>query len=282
MSFKFRKIFARDSLFVKVKESHNNDHAYFQEYANNLTKQSGKAKNNESGKGRSYANYLIRLVIFYQEFFGEEIGELLTFTTLKKIEKVIQSDNFNKYNHEEGHFPSATFNCYVSCVTHLNTEKERRVDFQLNEDLVTTRIEDNYEMNNTIVGVQKRKEKIIIGDVSTYPRSRKESLYAKRRSNWKCDVNPNHITFLNNADAKPYMEAHHLIPMSVQDYFEYTLDFADNIVCLCPNCHRKIHHAIDSEKSEIIKFLFENRENRYRKYSIDINFKKILSFYEII
>lgn len=93
-----------------------------------------------------------------------------------------------------------------------------------------------------------KKEKIKNGDILTYPRKKEESLEAKRRSNWQCELNSNHITFISNANKKPYMEAHHLIPMSAQDYFDYTLDFADNIVCLCPNCHRKIHHATDEEK----------------------------------
>lgn len=283
MSFKFRKIFARDYLFKKVKEAHRSDHAYFQEYAGNLTKKAGRAKNNKSGKGRSYADYLIRLVIFYQEFFEEEINNLLSFTTLKKVEKVVRSDNFKKYNDNEGRFPNAAFNCYVSYITHLNAGKEEVIDFQLNKSLeAISNEESNKKTHTTIVSAQTRKEKIITGDVSTYPRKREESLEAKRRSNWQCDINPNHKTFISNANGKPYMEAHHLIPMATQDYFESTLDFADNIVCLCPNCHRKIHHALEAEKKEMLKFLFKKRETQYYRYGIEIDFKRILNFYEIV
>lgn len=32
-----------------------------------------------------------------------------------------------------------------------------------------------------------------------------------------------------------------LIPMQHQCDFEYTIDFADNIIPLCPTCHRRIH-----------------------------------------
>lgn len=280
LPFQFRKILAKDSLFIKVKEIHKNDHAYFQKYADNLTNQSGRAKSKKSGKGRSYADYLIRLIIFYQEFFDNEINDLLTFTALKEIEKVVLSEEFKKYNENENRFPNATFNCYISCVTHLNAEKEDVVDLQLNESLdETINGEDN---TNTIIEVaQIRKEKIKNRGVLTYPRNIEESLEAKRRSDWKCEVNPNHITFISNANKKPYIEAHHLIPMSAQDYFEYTIDFADNVVCLCPNCHRKIHHAIDEEKKEILKSLFKKRERKYYKYGIDINYRKLLRFYEI-
>lgn len=59
------------------------------------------------------------------------------------------------------------------------------------------------------------------------------------------------------ANKKPYMEAHHLIQMSAQDNFYSTLEFADNIVCLCPNCHRKIHRAIDQEKRDDMIFVMK-------------------------
>lgn len=283
MPINFRKIFAKDYLFVKLKETHKIDHAYFQSYAESLTVLSGKSTNNQSGKGRSYADYLIRLVIFYQEFFNKEVENLLTFATLKEIERVIISENFKKYNDDEGRFPNAAFNCYLSCVTHINAEIEEKVDLQLNESLeAIISDESDIKISNIIRSAEKRKERTKSGNVSTYPRKVEESLEAKRRSNWQCDLDSNHVTFISNASRKPFMEAHHLIPMSAQDYFEYTLDFADNIVCLCPNCHRKIHHAKDKEKKEILEFLFNNRKRKYSNYGIEINFKKVITFYGII
>jgi len=281
MSYNFRKIFAKDSLFLKTKEIHKNGYAYFQQYADNLTKHSGRSKSNKSGKARSYANYLIRLVIFYQELFGKKINNLLTFATLKEIEKVVNSEGFKEYNENENRFPNATFNCYVSCVTQINEKRENIIDLQLNEILEAEGNVENSD-DNLIKGAQKRKEKVRNGDVLTYPRNKEESLEAKRLSEWQCELNSNHLTFTSNINQKPYMEAHHLIPMSAQDYFEYTLDFADNIVCLCPNCHRKIHHAKDELKKEMVKELFKMREKKYNKYGINITYKQVLRFYGIV
>ena len=50
-----------------------------------------------------------------------------------------------------------------------------------------------------------------------------------------------------------FVEVHHLIPMEKQNDFEDSLDVPENIVALCPNCHRKIHLASKSEKQPMIE-----------------------------
>lgn len=280
MPFKFRKIYANNPVFIKTKIKYKKEHTYFQKYANDLSKQISNNKNNISGKGRSYADYLIRLIIFYEEFFKKEVNTLLNFKTLKEIEKVVFSKSFKKYNEDENRFPNAAFNCYISCVTHLNIENERIADLQLNESLEIVTNEEN-NTNMIMEGSQRRKEKIKNGNIFTYPRSREESLEAKRQSHWECDLNTNHLTFISKSNGKPYMEAHHIVPMAAQDYFENTLDFADNIVCLCPTCHRKIHSAREREQQKVLEFLFNKRKDKYYNYGIDINLKKLLNFYEI-
>lgn len=69
--------------------------------------------------------------------------------------------------------------------------------------------------------------------------------------------------------------------MSAQDNFEYTIDFANNIVTLCPNCHRRIHYGLPKDKFEMIKILYEKRKDIYPKYGIEITLKELLSFYSI-
>ena len=55
------------------------------------------------------------------------------------------------------------------------------------------------------------------------------------------------------------MEAHHLIPTEFQDDFEHSIDVPENIISLCPTCHRLFHHASDCEKKEIIEKFFDKR-----------------------
>jgi 5-methylcytosine-specific restriction protein A len=42
--------------------------------------------------------------------------------------------------------------------------------------------------------------------------------------------------FLRKADGSPYLEVHHKIPLS-----EDGTDTLENVLALCPNCHREIH-----------------------------------------
>ncbi|WP_244266340.1 HNH endonuclease [Listeria rocourtiae] len=118
--------------------------------------------------------------------------------------------------------------------------------------------------------------------ISSYPRNYKEAREAKIRSNWTCEFNQQHGTFINNINNNPHVEAHHLIPMAAQDYFENTIDFADNIVCLCPTCHSRIHYAVRAEKKEMIIELFKRRRNLYLRHGVEINEKLLLNFYGII
>lgn len=69
--------------------------------------------------------------------------------------------------------------------------------------------------------------------------------------------------------------------MSYQDLFEYTIDFADNIICLCPICHRKIHAATDEVKKEMILKFFNQRQHLYPKYGIKVDAHSLLSMYSI-
>ena len=74
------------------------------------------------------------------------------------------------------------------------------------------------------------------------------------------------------------MEAHHLIPLNAQDDFDNSLDVDANIVCLCPNCHRKLHFG-ENIHSELSK-LFKLREESLERSGLKISFDKLLGIYE--
>lgn len=105
---------------------------------------------------------------------------------------------------------------------------------------------------------------------------------AKKRANYLCEMNAAHHTFINAADQQNYIEAHHLIPMAAQDYYDYTIDFADNIVTLCPNCHRQIHYAIPNEKEQLVETLFQKRQKKYENYGIEIDIARLKNFYGLL
>jgi len=79
--------------------------------------------------------------------------------------------------------------------------------------------------------------------IYTYPRNNILKNYVKRRSNYSCEMpNCNYIGF-NKNNGEPYIEVHHVIPLS-----EGGEDSIYNTVALCPNCHRALHYANNREE----------------------------------
>jgi 5-methylcytosine-specific restriction protein A len=66
-----------------------------------------------------------------------------------------------------------------------------------------------------------------------------------------------------------YVEGHHVLPMYQQKNYDFKIDDIDNIVSLCPNCHKKIHFADD--KKEILSLLYSKCSKYLRYNSISEN-----------
>ena len=63
---------------------------------------------------------------------------------------------------------------------------------------------------------------------------------------------------------KDYIEAHHLIPMEYQGDFSVSIDVPENIISLCPNCHRAFHNSVVSNQKNLISTgLRSNKNNLY-------------------
>lgn len=106
---------------------------------------------------------------------------------------------------------------------------------------------------------------------------------AIQNGNYKCENVIEHTTFISNTTNKPFMEAHHLIPISYQekmwDKFSVNIDCIENIVSLCPNCHRAIHNAIKNEKIEIIEKIYKKKIEGLKKIGVYLDFEEVLKFY---
>lgn len=85
--------------------------------------------------------------------------------------------------------------------------------------------------------------------------------YVLDKSNYTCQYNSSHETFLTKKDIK-YMEIHHLVPLKYQELFDenYTLDRVENLVVLCPTCHRAIHYGTKSEKEKILEPIYNESD----------------------
>lgn len=111
-----------------------------------------------------------------------------------------------------------------------------------------------------------------------YPTDTRIAKTALMIASYKCEHDPTHITFTSKNDT-PFMEAHHLIPMTAQKDFSINLDRVENIICLCPNCHSQIHYGSETERKTILSKLFRSRRDELDEVGLDINFEELFQLY---
>ena len=116
-----------------------------------------------------------------------------------------------------------------------------------------------------------------IGQRITYVRDPRLAAMRFDLSGYKCEIDDSHDTFIAQRTNKQYVEAHHLIPMKYQHLFADPLDNLDNLVSLCANCHRGIHHAIAEHKYELIDGIYQKRPELHN-YAVE----EIAQFYNAL
>ena len=93
---------------------------------------------------------------------------------------------------------------------------------------------------------------------------------ALEMANYTCELCGKDRTF-EDAVGKEYFEGHHLIMYNVnsQSRFDKSLDIPRNIICLCPECHKKIHFAKDTEIKDLVIKLFMKHRDLFKIYEIE-------------
>ena len=103
-------------------------------------------------------------------------------------------------------------------------------------------------------------------------------------SNYKCLCDETHTTFLTSK-GNPYMEGHHLIPCTVtnSEFFKgrSKLDREENIVSICPTCHRAIHFSDAATKRKLIEKLYNKQKVKLESVGLKIDLETILSKYSV-
>lgn len=112
-----------------------------------------------------------------------------------------------------------------------------------------------------------------------FKRDRLKALQRMEISGYKCEYDETHELFISRATSKPYLESHHLIPMSIQVISNIPLDTINNIFSLCPRCHRAIHYAEKKLSRDIIKILVSKRPEVLNILNNDLN--DIFNFYAV-
>jgi len=104
---------------------------------------------------------------------------------------------------------------------------------------------------------------------------------ALENAKFRCEVDDSHKTFKTKYKVD-YVEGHHLIPMVEQkNYPTINIDRVNNIVALCPNCHKALHYAENTYRVSKLLKLFTKRKCYFKDFGIVLTKSSFLKMYNI-
>lgn len=127
-----------------------------------------------------------------------------------------------------------------------------------------------------VAGAQKTKT------TTGYERKKDVALSKMKQASYRCEADGTHMTFISPVTGNNFVEPHHLIPMKAQADFKHSLDVKENIVVLCPNCHRKIHYGGYVEKEVMLKQFHEDLADGLGKRGLEISLETLKTYYNMV
>lgn len=118
---------------------------------------------------------------------------------------------------------------------------------------------------------------------TSFQRNPKRSAEALHRAQYRCEgaiPERPHSTFTSRISKREYVEAHHLIPFGKQAEFQYSLDIPENIVALCPSCHRLLHHGRNEDRNPLLRRLLNARSDMLVHRGITIEISALAGLYQ--
>ena len=203
-----------------------------------------------------------------------------------KNEDIYKLSEYTSNNYLEQIKHLSIYNKEPELVLTLREEYDESLAYLIDEPLLTD-IDQNKIIESYAYDITGEKFKlqnnripmpIKVGNRFKYKTNPRISKTALEIANHICMGNHNHITFISKL-GKPFMEAHHLIPMSAQKDFSINLDRIENIVSICPICHSAIHLGDDATRLELLKKLYDLKEKELKSVGINISFGELYTKY---
>lgn len=198
-------------------------------------------------KIKDYNNYMFRRQRFYGGTYPELDEKIILY-----LKKLLESSEFLD-----------------------NDGSEEQEEIQISEPASSQEIQNSAEKPLSIVNGNHGKI------ISKNSRVAKSALIAAK---YTCAIDSAHKTFMTK-NGVPYMEGHHLIPCTVRisekiwKKFNKNIDCYENIVCLCPNCHREVHYGEWGCKSEKVRIMLKRQEEKLKSIGVLITEEELLSIY---
>ncbi|WP_312813782.1 HNH endonuclease [Sedimentibacter sp.] len=225
---------------------------YFSRYLTNVKHLSQKTKNNYITGINTINTLLTNNNLPISNIYNCDTLEALL--SIKK--DVFNEPEFVRLDTSGNLMYSSALNRYIEFITDKNHEsfiQSGKLDIELPKpDVVVENNIKKWKRNNLLV-------QQVIHD-----------------ANFLCEYNNEHKSFISNSTHQNYVEGHHIIPISLQDVFDCSLDIYANIVSLCPNCHRILHFGVNNDRKTILKSLLDKRIDRLNKCGISLTSKELI------
>lgn len=124
----------------------------------------------------------------------------------------------------------------------------------------------------------KREKPILRNGTEVYPRSENKALNALFHARFQCEMDAEHWIPEKKHSIYKLAEPHHLVPLRYAKEFKYSLDVEENIISLCPVCHRRLYYG--EGQREMLKKLYEDRKELLESVGIEITLERLISMYE--
>lgn len=185
----------------------------------------------------------------------QTIYDVQTIDELRQIQKALETnEDFRKENKDGHNMYSAGLNRYIEFAEGILFSRFNA------SPAILDMMEPIPERYQTKYGNQYRRDPIKVAQ-------------AKGACNYNCQINSDHETFQASFDGRNFVEAHHIIPLSCQTEFTYSLDVLANIIVLCPNCHRLMHYAIKPTRTDKLYQIYDSRFERFKNTGILVDRK---------
>lgn len=114
--------------------------------------------------------------------------------------------------------------------------------YKFTYDYFKNKIESNEILDEIVYSEHKYERE------NTSSKLRQECL---DKANGECFFKCDNDIFYTNKGTR-YLEVHHCVPLSYCKRHEIKGDIADNIIAVCPSCHRRLHYEANSSDIKII------------------------------
>lgn len=155
-----------------------------------------------------------------------------------------------------------TISCYTVEKLKIMDDTTLLRNILIDDDISIEQLEDNVNYTSDEAIPVLFDEKSHSYNHKLLPRNQQLRNEAIKKANYTCELCGIQKTF-DTKESNQYFEGHHLIMYNynVQKRYKYCLDNLENIVCLCPTCHKKIHLSTDQEKKDcVIKLLIKHKK----------------------